>query len=72
MINFPNAPIEGDIFTYGSNVWIYHATNNQWQSYAVGATPGLALVATTGSYTDLTNKPQTAAGFEQSFLLMGA
>ena len=52
MIDFPDSPILGQYFSSAGRTWKWNGT--AWEAY--GGT-GLAQVATTGSYNDLTNRP---------------
>ena len=52
MIDFPDSPILGEYFSSAGRTWKWNGT--AWESY--GGT-GFAVVATTGNYNDLTNRP---------------
>ena len=66
MINFPNAPIEGDTFTYGSNVWIYYAANNQWRSFAVGSISAASLLLKAANLSDVADAATARANLTVS------
>jgi len=58
-MNFPANPTLNQTYTYGTRTWKWDGTTWNLQR---GAT-ALATVATTGSFTDLVNKPTTIAGY---------
>jgi len=58
-MNFPANPTLDQTYTYGTRTWKWDGTTWNLQR---GAT-ALATVATTGSFTDLVNKPTTIAGY---------
>jgi hypothetical protein len=58
-MNFPVNPTLNQTYTYGTRTWKWDGTAWNLQRSATA----LATVATTGSFTDLVNKPTTIAGY---------
>jgi hypothetical protein len=58
-MNFPVNPTLNQTYTYGTRTWKWDGTAWNLQRSVIS----LATVATTGSFTDLVNKPTTIAGY---------
>jgi hypothetical protein len=58
-MNFPANPTLNQTYTYGTRTWKWDGTTWNLQRGAAA----LATVASTGSFTDLVNKPTTLSGY---------
>lgn len=62
MINFPNSPTDGQLFTSGASSWVWNAASSQWKVAPVGFNPNVQRLsgnAVTTQFT-LTSSPVNA------------
>ena len=54
MIDFPNSPANGDVFTSGNSSWAWNAATSQWRTALIALNPKVQRFSGNGSTTQFT------------------